>query len=277
MPDTLNVNLGSSVAAENGGHFLSRGEGIHPTRIIQSYELILVRSGFLSLFEEERDFHLRSNQYVLLWPNRRHGGLAEYPINLAFYWVHFRVNPAPTAPDCSAEIHLAQTGHLRQSERLETLFRRFLNDQEEGVLKPVEANLLISMMLCEVAKAETDEEPPSNAESYLAKRAMERIHTEFAVPETSTSTLAAEIGCNADYLGRVFRNMYGIPVTAQINRDRVKEARRLLMEADLNVNEIACRCGFKHPSYFRRVFKKLCGISPREFRKLHLREHVNTI
>ncbi len=275
MSSTLTIDLHSSVpvAAENGGLFLSRGEGIHPKRTIQSYELILVRSGTLSLYEEKREFHVRPGQYLLLWPGREHGGLAEYSIDLSFYWIHFQLKDGSG----SGDTHLPQTAQLHKSERLEALFRRFLNDQEEAALKPIEADLLVCLMLCETARAEKAEAPPSKPGSYLARRAMELILTEFTEPETSTATLATEIGCNADYLGRVFRKLYGLTVTEQIQRTRIKEARRLLLDATLNIEEVASRCGFNQTSYFRRIFGSLCGVSPREFRKLHLRIHINTI
>ena len=42
----------------NAGRFISRGKGRHATRVIDSYELILVIAGTLRMFEEESEFAL---------------------------------------------------------------------------------------------------------------------------------------------------------------------------------------------------------------------------
>ena len=47
---------------------------MHPTRIISSHELILVRQGRLEMWEEEKAFALEEGHTLHLWPGRRHGG-----------------------------------------------------------------------------------------------------------------------------------------------------------------------------------------------------------
>ena len=58
--------------AANAGLFSARGAGIHPDRIIDSYELIFVRSGGLAMEEAGRALRVQPNQTLLLWPGRRH-------------------------------------------------------------------------------------------------------------------------------------------------------------------------------------------------------------
>ena len=105
---------------------------------------------------------------------------------------------------------------------------------------------------------------------------IEKILTEFTAPHISTSTLAEEVGCNPDYLGRVFRQMYGLSIVEQIKRSRIKEARRLLLKLELYVKEVAEYCCFKNESYFSRIFKSISGVTPREYRRLYLPLHMNT-
>ena len=90
----------ASVAALNGGLFVSRGKGTHPTRVIDSHELIFVRSGILELFEEERRFRLGPGEALVLWPGRRHGGAAPYPPDLSFFWIHFNIPKDQTQGRC---------------------------------------------------------------------------------------------------------------------------------------------------------------------------------
>ncbi|MCP3716448.1 cupin domain-containing protein [Paraburkholderia sp. CNPSo 3281] len=60
------------VEASNGGLFVSRGVGVHPSRRIQSYELIYVRQGCLELHEDGKHFEVNAGETLLLWPGRRH-------------------------------------------------------------------------------------------------------------------------------------------------------------------------------------------------------------
>jgi len=54
----------------------------------------------------------------------------------------------------------------------------------------------------------------------------------------------------------------------QLIRDRIiLEAKRLLVNADINISEIAYRLNFKDNSYFTKFFKKSVGLTPEEFRK----------
>ena len=45
------------------------------------------------------------------------------------------------------------------------------------------------------------------------------------------------------------------------------KARRLLLDPDLPVSEVAVACGYDDALYFSRVFRRVCGVSPTEYRK----------
>jgi len=50
------------------------------------------------------------------------------------------------------------------------------------------------------------------------------------------------------------------------NSIRINAARSFLANTDLSISEIAFRCGFEDPYYFSRIFKRISGVSPREYR-----------
>jgi AraC family transcriptional activator of pobA len=54
----------------------------------------------------------------------------------------------------------------------------------------------------------------------------------------------------------------------EIIRDRIMpEARRLLINTDISISEIAMQLNFQGNSYFTKFFKKYAGKTPEEFRK----------
>src|ERR1700726_2380732 len=96
----LLLSEGWKFEACNAGLFVSPAHGIHPERVIDSYELILVRTGTLVLGEEATVFALEQGDTLILWPGRVHRGVAPYAANTSFYWVHFyleRKVPVPAA------------------------------------------------------------------------------------------------------------------------------------------------------------------------------------
>ena len=84
---TIAQNL--RVKALNGGLFISRGEGIHPRRVIESDELILVRRGTLHIREATTEFAVREGEALLLRAGRLHEGTRPFAPDLSFYWLHF--------------------------------------------------------------------------------------------------------------------------------------------------------------------------------------------
>jgi AraC-like DNA-binding protein len=156
------------------------------------------------------------------------------------------------------------------------LFRRFLDDQESGALDPTSAALLVMLMLCEVARSRPPSKTGESASTRLAGRADTYIRTHFHQPLTPSS-LAAILGCNANYLSRIFHQVYERTLTATIQECRLRYARQLLLDDDRNIDEIARACGFRDTGYFRRLFKRYEGLSPLSFRRLYSRLHTNTL
>jgi AraC-like DNA-binding protein len=276
MPDsTLSLNCAVSVQACNAGLFVSRGRGKHVERTIDSFVLIFVRNGELGMHENGRHFDLHAGQTLLLWPGRTHGGTRPYPRNLSFYWIHFELRTGRKGAR-KPNLRVPQFATARREDRMVELFRRFLDDQESGLLEPLPAALLITEMLCEVAASAERGTPPATATAALAARAEQYVRAHFHMP-VGTSDIARELDCNPDYLGRIFQRTYGYTIVDAIHQQRIRTARRLLMESALNIDQIAQECGFGDSHYFRRIFRRSQGISPRAFRRLYARAHVNAV
>jgi AraC-like DNA-binding protein len=270
------------VRAQNAGLFICRGSGRHGERVINSHELIFVRQGELGMHEEGTCFKVSTGEMLLLRAGRRHGGTADYPSDLSFYWIHFDVvgdlRSSPVARKrkrIEGELELPRHGRVARPDRLAELFHQFLNDQESGRLTSLSADLLLTLMLHEASDRRVPVEADEAAGATLAAQANRLIGTRFH-ESLQTSTLAAELDCNPDYLGRVYQRAYGHTVTEAIHRARLKEARALLIEGLQNVTQIARSVGYSDAGYFRRVFRHQQGISPRTYRRMHARAHVNT-
>ena len=86
---------------------------------------------------------------------------------------------------------------------------------------------------------------------------------------TDIEEIAAHFFISKYHLCRIFNKNLGIPLVTYLNNIKIREACRLIKRGELNLTEIAMRCGFNSSSYFCKVFKGEKGVSPTEYRKNH--------
>lgn len=79
--------------------------------------------------------------------------------------------------------------------------------------------------------------------------------------------LSEKFFINKFYLTRIFKDQFGISVNNYIIQQRITYAKRLLRFSDMAIEEIAAACGINDGNYFAKLFKRVEGISPREFRR----------
>lgn len=71
-----------------------------------------------------------------------------------------------------------------------------------------------------------------------------------------------------DYFNRLMRKHRGITLKQYVQKRRLSEAKMLLMNTDLSVNNIMNRVGYQNSQYFYQLFEKEAGMTPTQFRKL---------
>ncbi|MBB6671286.1 AraC family transcriptional regulator [Cohnella nanjingensis] len=82
-----------------------------------------------------------------------------------------------------------------------------------------------------------------------------------------TDTLGSLVNMSLFHFTRFFKKVTGVTPTVFINRYRVEMAKRLLIQQDLTITQIAERTGFCNVNYFDKVFKEMNGFTPLELRK----------
>ncbi len=113
---------------------------------------------------------------------------------------------------------------------------------------------------------ETDREIiPPPTESKIQK-AIKYIEENYG-SDISREGLASSLGINPDHLGKAFKTYTGVRISDYINRLRIEEAARMLLESDEKIIEIAYAVGFESLSTFNRAFIKEKSIPPQVYRK----------
>lgn len=89
--------------------------------------------------------------------------------------------------------------------------------------------------------------------------------------------VAESHGISPYYLSKLFSQQFGITFIDFLTDLRVEESKRLLMDTQKSLKEIAYEVGYANSNYFCRVFKKKSGWTPSEFRKDVLESGQNSI
>ena len=89
---------------------------------------------------------------------------------------------------------------------------------------------------------------------------------EYSGEELSLRRVAKAVNIHPNYLSERFKQVTGMNFVEYVARTRFEKACRLLHDGGLRISDIAFAAGFQSLSQFNRVFKKLCGKSPTQFR-----------
>ncbi len=86
--------------------------------------------------------------------------------------------------------------------------------------------------------------------------------------------LAECIGLSAPRASELVKKLFGEGFNSLLIKARIRQAKMLLEHSAFNIETVAGRCGFTESAYFHRVFKKLTGETPSQYRKRTARSIV---
>lgn len=84
--------------------------------------------------------------------------------------------------------------------------------------------------------------------------------------EISLQDIASHFYVSREYISRKFKQEFGINFSDYLAEYRIDKAKRLMLNPNLKIQQIAEMVGIYDVKYFSKVFKKLTGDSPREYR-----------
>lgn len=110
------------------------------------------------------------------------------------------------------------------------------------------------------------QEGSGEAQLSHTERAVQLIQRYYA-EDISLQSVASQINVNPSYLSRVFKQEKGENFISYLTRVRIERARSLLESRKYKVYEVADKVGYHNYTYFSKIFKKVVGVNPEEFRR----------
>jgi AraC-like DNA-binding protein len=97
-------------------------------------------------------------------------------------------------------------------------------------------------------------------------RIINYIAKEYKNPDLTVNRIGSEIGILPVKITQILKEKKQCSYKQYLNAIRLAEAKRLLLETDRNIVDIAMKVGYNNVTHFNRIFKEVEGISPRQFR-----------
>lgn len=127
-------------------------------------------------------------------------------------------------------------------------------------LRSAVMNMLVD--LCEHHAEFFPKKTIANSDAYVRKAIV--FISENYNRQLTADEIASDIGITKYHLVREFKKYTGETVISHLNKVRCTKARQLIL-GGYTVTQAAMECGFESVSYFSQKFKKIMGISPREY------------
>ncbi len=240
--------------------FLTKGTGYHVIDF-ESYEIkkntiFFLAPGQIHSLDLSDDiqgyiFIFTSEFYLLNKQNKNK--LLELPF---FYGLENEIPP----------LYLEKTENINL---LTDLFVKGIEEMENNLPDTEEMmNALLDMILihCHRLYPQQKEVEGMQKGKLLVKRFKQLIDTHYH-ENLSVTDFAHLLNVTPNHLTEIVKNLTGTTSNELIKAKLIIEAKRLLLFTDETITEISNQLNFKDQSYFSRVFKRHCGLSPKEFRE----------
>lgn len=150
--------------------------------------------------------------------------------------------------------------HMDAREVFENPFGVFEDIQRSKSVKELEEKIkfIFSRLIAALNSSKTGNELVDIVVNFIQKKYMDEIFL---------SDAAKEAGITPAYLSTLFKQTLGQNFVDYLSEVRIEKACGLLRDSRLKAYEIAYRVGFRDEKYFTKVFRKLTGYSPSEYKQ----------
>ncbi len=135
----------------------------------------------------------------------------------------------------------------------------------EYLLKPVRANVILETIEKHISDTDKNISQEENEYSQVIKEAVEFVGDHYS-EKIKLIDLAEHLGVSSGYISTKFTEDLGCCFVDYLNKVRIEKACVFLEQGFLKNYEIAYKVGYNDEKYFSRIFRKVKGVSPREYK-----------
>lgn len=212
-------------------------------------------------------YQIKSGQGFLLYPSQISTYYADEKIPWEYVWIEFdglRVKEALNLTKFSLDNPVYRSNSRDLSELLMNEMMYISHHSCESPFHLI-AHLYLFFDILIKSTRTTDLKRSSRMSDYYVKEAINYIEQNFQ-NDISIDNIAELCGIDRSYFGKIFRESIGRSPQEFLINYRMVKATELLKLTSLSISDISSAVGYKNQLHFSRAFKKIYGISPREWR-----------
>jgi YesN/AraC family two-component response regulator len=162
-----------------------------------------------------------------------------------------------------AQIRRYMKSHNLQSADWETLYHEVF---QQIVHKPVIYQIVQGLLMFITRLLQQNPEQMQEGSRTLVEKAKELIESNYWDAQWNLAACADALRINKSTLSRRFAAESGQSFRKTLHQVRIREAKRLLRETDLSLEEVARLTGYSHQTYFNTKFKQIEACIPSAYR-----------
>ena len=135
----------------------------------------------------------------------------------------------------------------------------------EQLIKNYLEELLIFLMRGIAKQGESNLFPNKESMENHLVTAVKKFIEEKVYENLRLADICRALGYSKSYLSKLFRDQTGESIASYAIKYKMKKAKALIREGNMNFSEISDKLSFDNPQYFSRVFKREVGVTPSEF------------
>ncbi|MFB6340328.1 two-component regulator propeller domain-containing protein [Saccharicrinis sp. FJH62] len=155
--------------------------------------------------------------------------------------------------EAGADMYIEKPFSMKE---LETVIKNMFRSRE-----------LMKQKLTEMAKIEGLNMPKVNADQAFIEKLFGIIHENMENPDLDIQFIVEKLNISRTGMHNRIKTIMNMSTTEFINMVKINKAKELIRGTDLIFSEVAYKVGYNDVSYFSRIFKKLTGVTPGEYKK----------
>lgn len=246
------------------------------------WEMVYIDKGKVLIKQEDKEIVLKQGEIVFHRPNEFHS-IRALDSSPNFFVVSFVCeSPAmqylegfrtildkPLQPFISSIIKESETTYVipKNDPNLKQLHRKETAPLGgEQLIKTYLEQLLILLIRGITKKSENFVFPSKEMMQNHLVVSVKKYIEKNVEDVIRINDICRELGYSKTYLSQLFRIHSGDTIASYAVRTKISRAKELIREGVLNFTQISDRLAFDNPQYFSRVFKRITGMSPSEFK-----------
>ncbi|MDQ0224203.1 helix-turn-helix transcriptional regulator [Metabacillus niabensis] len=270
-----------------GGYAVFEKGTRHFRRTFTVFDLIYVKHGELFITEDDIPYTVGEGQYIILVPGFEHFGHKGCCVKTEYYWLHFSMpnhyDLVEDGIDNWADILLSEGdmetpsayrfclpcfGEIENMKFVENIFDNLMSISHQTPDYQLRQQLYFQEFLLHLQKEAC--KIPSAAERVVEETV--KFIKDHYKEELKMEHLSNALHFHPDYITRCMQKIIGMTPNNYLNQYRMNEAKKLLAMTDEKVANISQEVGIMDATYFSKLFKRLEGLSPYEYRRIILRK-----